>query len=233
MKTIVYIDGFNLFYGCLKHSDDKWLDLIKLFNRILKDQDPSTDIIKVKIFTADIRAKIATRGQLAHQAQQNYHRALKYVYADKVDIIKGNFSLDKINIPKYKQPIDKTDTVEVWKLEEKKSDVNLALCAYRDAVNNKVEQLVFVTNDSDIEPAIEFIKNDFQDKFKVGVIIPIRKRKPGKKHRPANQGLSNLADWTRSYITDEELSSSWLDDKIATNKKPILKPEYWKAEGNK
>ena len=66
MKTIVYIDGFNLFYGCLKHSDDKWLDLIKLFNRILKDQDPSTDIIKVKFFTADIRATIATRGQLAH-----------------------------------------------------------------------------------------------------------------------------------------------------------------------
>ena len=114
-------------------------------------------------------------------------------------------------------------------MEEKKTDVNLALCAYRDAVNNRAEQLVFVTNDSDIELALEFIKNDFQDKFKVGVIIPIRKNTSDNKHRPANQGLSNLADWTRSYITDEELSSSWLDDKIATNKKPILKPEYWKA----
>jgi len=229
MKTIVYVDGFNLFYGCLKHSDDKWLDLIKLFNRILNEQDPTAEIVKIKFFTADIRAKIASHSQLAQQAQQNYHRALKHLYADKVDIIKGNFSLDKANMPKYKKPIDKSDRVKVWKLEEKKTDVNLALCAYRDAVNNKAEQLVFVTNDSDIEPALEFIKNDFQDKFKVGVIIPIRKNTSDNKHRPANQGLSNLADWTRSYITDEELSSSWLDDKIATNKKPILKPEYWKA----
>jgi len=103
MKTIVYVDGFNLFYGCLKHSDDKWLDLIKLFNRILNEQDPTAEIVKIKFFTADIRAKIASHGQLAQQAQQSYHRALERLYADKIDIIKGNFSLDKANMPKYKK----------------------------------------------------------------------------------------------------------------------------------
>ena len=36
MRTLVYIDGFNLFYGCLKHSDDKWLDIHRLFRALLK-----------------------------------------------------------------------------------------------------------------------------------------------------------------------------------------------------
>jgi hypothetical protein len=34
METIVYIDGYNLFYGCLKHTKDKWLDLHTLFYAI-------------------------------------------------------------------------------------------------------------------------------------------------------------------------------------------------------
>ena len=43
MKTIIYVDGYNLFYGCLKHSLDKWLDIQKLlFDRIVRAQDPSS-----------------------------------------------------------------------------------------------------------------------------------------------------------------------------------------------
>jgi len=26
MKTVLYIDGFNLYYGCLRHSPYKWLN---------------------------------------------------------------------------------------------------------------------------------------------------------------------------------------------------------------
>jgi hypothetical protein len=29
-KTNVYVDGFNLYYGCLKGSPYKWLDIQKL-----------------------------------------------------------------------------------------------------------------------------------------------------------------------------------------------------------
>ena len=28
MRTIVYVDGFNLYYGCLKNTPWKWLDLV-------------------------------------------------------------------------------------------------------------------------------------------------------------------------------------------------------------
>ncbi len=36
MRTIVYVDGFNLYYGALKGSPWKWLDLLLLFETILQ-----------------------------------------------------------------------------------------------------------------------------------------------------------------------------------------------------
>ena len=30
MRTVVYVDGFNLYYGALKGTSWKWLDLVAL-----------------------------------------------------------------------------------------------------------------------------------------------------------------------------------------------------------
>lgn len=48
MDTIIYIDGYNLFYGCLKHTSFKWLDLHKLFAEqiVPGDVSPKNKIIK-------------------------------------------------------------------------------------------------------------------------------------------------------------------------------------------
>ena len=34
-RTIVYIDGFNLFYGLLQHKPNRWLDLVKFAEAIV------------------------------------------------------------------------------------------------------------------------------------------------------------------------------------------------------
>ena len=48
MKTIIYVDGYNLFYGCLKHSRDKWLDIHKLFfEQILIPQTPQARLVSI------------------------------------------------------------------------------------------------------------------------------------------------------------------------------------------
>lgn len=228
MKTIVYIDGYNLFYGCLKHSDDKWLDLVKLFQRLLNEQCSKVDSLHIKFFTADIKAKVATNGDDARIAQQSYHRALEQLYPEQISIIKGYYSLDKANLPAYQNPIDKNSKVEVWRLEEKQTDVNISLHAYRDAAKGLAEQLVFVSNDTDLEPALMAIREDFGDRHQLGVVIPVRNPKPKEKQRrPSNNRLSDKANWTRRHILDEELSASHLPDKIPTRKKPILKPKYW------
>lgn len=228
MKTIIYIDGYNLFYGCLKHSQDKWLDLHKLFHgHILGAQCPEAELVSIKFFTAEIKAKVATRGQEAHQAQQSYHRALNQCYPDHIEIIHGYYTLEMARLPVHRKPPDKTLTADVWKLEEKQTDVQMALTAYRDAIKGHAEQLVFVSNDTDLEPALGMIRQDLGQDIKMGVVIPMRKPKDDHPRRPPNASLSKHADWTRSYITEEELAASHLPEKIATKKKPIIKPSYW------
>lgn len=228
LRTIVYIDGYNLYYGCLKYSEYKWLDIYKLFSEhIIKVQSPDSTITQVKFFTADIKAKIATRGEKALQAQNSYHRALLHSYPDKISIIKGYYSLERTNLPKFQIPPNKKDRVEVWRLEEKQTDVNIALHAYRDAIKNECEQVVIVSNDTDLEPLLKMIRNDLGENIKIGIVIPINKPKIGKPHRPANKSLSQYANWTRQYLLEEELQSSLLPDMIPTKKKPIRKPDHW------
>jgi hypothetical protein len=52
MKTICYVDGFNLYYGCLKNTRHKWLDIHTLFSHILKEQDLAIELVELKFFTA-------------------------------------------------------------------------------------------------------------------------------------------------------------------------------------
>ena len=65
IETIVYIDGYNLYYGRLRNSNNlnfKWLDIVKLFQYILKAQNPNSEIIKIKYFTAPALGKFASHG---------------------------------------------------------------------------------------------------------------------------------------------------------------------------
>jgi len=224
VKTNFYVDGYNLYYGCLKHSPFKWLDLKSLLaDKILHTQDPNSELGMIKFFTADVRSKIASRGQSAQIAQFQYHRGLEQLYPNEISIIKGFYSLERANLPVFKQPPNKEDRVEVWRLEEKQTDVNIVLEAYRDASKGLVQQLVFVTNDSDIEPALKAIREDFGDTVRIGVVVPRLKSN----HRPSNVSLSQYADWTRHHILEDELQNSQLPDQIPTRKKPIKRPDYW------
>lgn len=228
MKAIVYVDGYNFYYGCLKYSSDKWLDIYKLFSLyVLKAQCPQVTELIIKYFTAPIHAKVASHGQQAQISQQNYHRALSTLYPSQIHIINGYYSLEKAKLLAYKQPPDKNNRVEVWKLEEKQTDVNIALTAYRDAVNRLADIFVFVSNDTDLEPALSAIRQEVGQTIQIGIVIPLRKSEPNAIKRPPNQRLSKYANWTRDYLTNDELANSHLPLKIPTRKKTIFKPEYW------
>src|SRR6266581_6668838 len=47
-RVVVYIDGFNLYYGVLKFSKEKWLNIERLF-KLLRPRD---FIVKIRYFTA-------------------------------------------------------------------------------------------------------------------------------------------------------------------------------------
>jgi uncharacterized LabA/DUF88 family protein len=221
MKTIVYVDGYNFYFGLLRHSPFKWLDLVKLFNSIIPTHCQEADIVKVKLFTAPTLAKFATQKQKASESQQRYWRALEVLYPEKIEIIKGYYSDTKQNAMLYITPPDKAQRVDVWKLEEKLTDTQMSLHIYRDALKDDVDQVVIVSNDSDMEPAAQMVKEDTTTKL--GIILP---RIKGSK-RTLSQKLINLGDWSNVGITEQQLTDALLPAKVPTKKKPIVKPDYW------
>ena len=52
-KSIIYIDGFNLYYGMLKNTKYKWLDLEAYFTRLRLDDD----VKEIKYFTSTVFGK--------------------------------------------------------------------------------------------------------------------------------------------------------------------------------
>ncbi len=92
---------------------------------------------------------------------------------------------------------------------------------YRDVIRDDCEQVLLVSNDTGLEPALEAIRQDIGNAIKIGVIIPIKKPVQGSGHRPANQRLSQYADWTRHHVLDDVLAQSQLPGKTLTRKKPL------------
>ena len=228
-RTTVYIDGYNLYYGRLRDSQHKWLDIVALFEQIVKIQDQESTVDAVKLFTAHALAKFATHGQKSVEAQQSYLRALELLYPERMQITRGIHSHDKTGtlLPEYiaGQPYDRLKRTRVWKIEEKQTDVNIAISMYRDAAKNLVDHQVLVTNDSDAEPTLKAIRED-SPHITVGVITPVRPPDSGGA-RSISASLERHAHWMRRYILDAELDAAQLPLRIPTKKKPIMKPEHW------
>lgn len=221
MKTIVYIDGFNLYFGLLKNTSFKWLNLPTLITEIVKIQNPNSNVEKIKYFTAPVKANFSIHKEKAPQSQNHYHRALLSVSDNKLEIINGYFDIDMSSPVLYSNPVDLNNRVNTWKLEEKQTDVNIAIEMYRDAAKGAVKQQVLVSSDSDIIPALRYIKKDFSD-IDLGLILPRKKQ-----NKRRNSKLSQVTDWTRNHINDDELEKHQLPNMVPTHKKPIYKPKYW------
>lgn len=228
MRTACFVDGYNVYYGLVHGTAFKWLDLTSLIEKVLRVQSPQNSLAKVYYFTSPVLPQLASNGVASHEAQHTYIRALK---SKGVEVVQGKHRLDKGKALERVEGVaaSRQRLVDIWSLEEKQTDVNLALSLYRFALKQRdlpdperVSQLVIFSNDSDFEPALAAVREDFPE-VSIGVIAPIRE---GMKRSPSGS-LKKHAHWMRSEIKDVELSSSLFPDRILTDKKPIFKPAYW------
>ena len=159
-KTLVYIDGYNLYYGLLKESpDSKWLNLRALVAAMFKEKH---EIRSIKFFTARVRTY--PHDIAAEERQKIYLQALAAFGG--VEIIEGFYSKKKIWLPHVN---GKCKTCEesyagmahVVKLEEKRSDVNLAVAALVDAMRSDADCFVLVTGDSDQAGTVYALRHEF------------------------------------------------------------------------
>ncbi|MFN7089994.1 MAG: antitoxin Xre/MbcA/ParS toxin-binding domain-containing protein [Allorhizobium sp.] len=108
--------------------------------------------------------------------------------------------------------------------------MNLALHLYDDALSGEVDQVVLVTNDIDLVPALEMLQSRCPHIVR-GLVIPTRKVGAGGGiEREANVSLAKLAHWVRRHISDEELRPSQLPEVVPGRRRASVKPRSWYAK---
>ncbi|MDR6680173.1 antitoxin Xre/MbcA/ParS toxin-binding domain-containing protein [Pseudomonas oryzihabitans] len=238
LRTRIYIDGYNFYYGCLKGTPYKWLDLLPLFAQqilpsiLVRDaagQPRSFDLLpspSIKLFTAPILETVA-KAPDSVSSQAQYHKALRLMHPGRIELIKGYYAVQEMKVrvvdaEQPKKPPKDCQELLAWKVEEKQSDVNLALQAYHDAITGQIDQAVIVTNDTDIAPALEMIRS--HTSVLIGLVVPTRDAT-----RRPNQALVEQAHWKRTHITVAELAACQLPRVIPDRRRPATKPDSWYA----
>lgn len=208
MKTLVYVDGFNLYYGCLKGTTHGWLNPVSLVKQLVR---PHHRIEKLKYFTARVSAVPTNRH--APALQETYLRALRTL--PEVELIFGHFLTSKA-----KRPLaDGSGWVTILRTEEKGSDVNLATHLVADAFLGRYQAALVVSNDSDLCEPIRVVTRDIG--LGVGVLMPLCR--PGRRKSRALQKVATF--W--KPIRRGAVAASQFPDVVSWKGQDIHKPDSW------
>lgn len=206
-RTCVYVDAFNLYYGALKNTPYKWLDLLALCKAYLK----GNDITAIKYFTAKVKARPNDPQQPARQ--QAYLRALSTHPC--VEIIFGHYLSHNVQARLATPPTQGSPFVTVIKTEEKGSDVNLATHLVHDAHLNRFDVAVVVSNDSDLLTPIQIVRKELGKQ--VGILNP---------HARPSKMLLQHSDFFKP-IRNGALQGSQFPDELTDRHGTIRKPVGW------
>jgi uncharacterized LabA/DUF88 family protein len=209
MRTRVYVDGYNLYYACLKNSPHKWLNIHQLAQSLL----PKNVIDKTRYFTARVSARPHDPTQ--PQRQETYFRALATI--PEIEIHFGHFLTHEVTMPDAASwRLGQYKPVRVIKTEEKGSDVNLATYLLMDAADNLFDVAVIVSNDSDLKEPIRLINQRFGKRI---VLL-------GSKQTRISGALKPLAHFIKQFGPGA-LAAAQFSNQLADSIGTITKPNNW------
>lgn len=210
MKTAFLIDGFNFYHSIEKLPRKlRWFDYDGYCRHFLK---PGDTLHSISYFTA-----------LAFWLPDSVSRHKIFIEACQakgLNVILGKFKSKnkKCPSPFKANPPSCPECPQCFvRYEEKATDVNIALNAYRLASRSEVEKIVFVSGDTDLIPAVKHIKNDFPQ-VRVEAVFPFNR---------ANVEFEQAVD--AHYRTRERILNRFqLPEKIQkANGKFIVRPVTW------
>lgn len=207
IKTYVYVDGFNLYYGSLRQSPYRWLDLEQLCRLLL----PPNDVQRINYYTARVGARVGDPDQPIRQMA--YLRALGTLPTVRVHY--GHYLSHAVWMPLERPAPGGPRYARVIKTEEKGSDVNLATHLVSDAYENAFDCAVLITNDSDLREPVSLVRNRLGKQ--VGILNP-------QKH-PA-VALTKVATFIKT-IRSGVLRVSQLPDVLRDSRGDFSKPAGW------
>lgn len=214
-SAVVYVDGFNLYKGQLEsRPENKWLDLERLFDSLLDDYE----IARIHYFTANVRGSANPEDPSAPDRQAAYLRALGHL--PRVTIHRSQFSIH----PSRARLRGTGDVrwADVWKVQEKGSDVKLAVQLVVDAVDQEYDAYVVVSSDSDLAAAIDVAINRCCGRH-VMVVYPRDER---------TRDFEKVGVRSTLYLRPSLVAQSQLPDAVpCRNGKIARRPSNWTKQG--
>ncbi|HMI80622.1 MAG TPA: NYN domain-containing protein [Solirubrobacterales bacterium] len=174
MRTIVYVDGFNLYYGACRAPGRKWLDVGALCERLL----PHEEIVKFAYCTANLRRD--PRDPELQDRQRLYHRALEAI--PHLEIHRGRFLEKRVKGSLVDATLGEQPRRTVTTFEEKGTDVNIASLMLMDGFEDRYEHAVLISNDGDLKMPVEIVSARLN--LPVTVVNPVLRRR-GKRRNKA------------------------------------------------
>lgn len=221
MRTSIYIDGFNFYYGAVAGTPYRWLNVVELCRRLL----PRNEVTKVRYFTALVKDTRSDRTKSVRQ--QTFIRALETL--PEIEVTYGSFLANVRRMPLARaRPEDAgiprlvslqrggPTSAVVLRTEEKGSDVNLASMLVADAFQGAFEAAAVLSTDSDLALPIELVRSELE--LPVGVLFP--------KGRYSVE-LDRVAAFRRTF-DDRLLRQCQLPEKLRDARgRTITKPAGW------
>ena len=215
MRTIVYIDGFNLYYGACRAPGRRWLNPLALAQRLL----PNDEIAEIAYFTANIKRDPEDPG--AQDRQRLYHRALQTIPI--LEIFLGRYISKRVRGDLVDAAPDELSRRTVLTYEEKGTDVNLATRLLLDGFNRRYESAAVISNDGDLKMPIRVVREELG--LHVTVVNPVLHSR----HRSAALSPDPLpvnASFIR--LSARDVTECQFPDQIVSPKGArLVKPEMW------
>jgi hypothetical protein len=206
MKTSVYVDGFNLYYGAVRGTPYKWLDIRRLCELIF----PKNEIHEIHYCTAIVQDPPWDRGKSTRQL--TFIRALE---TTGVEVHYGSFLSNVVTMPLAHPEPGGPRIVEVIKTEEKGSDVALGALLVAHGYQERYEAAIVVSNDSDLILPIEIVTKELR--LPVGLLNP---------HPRYAAELARVASFKRRIRTGV-LGAAQLPTSLTDEHGVITRPSSW------
>jgi uncharacterized LabA/DUF88 family protein len=160
-RVIVYIDGFNLYFGMREKGWQRyyWLDIRKQAINLLR---PRQQLVAVRYFTSRVSSSPTNPDQ--HKRQSAYLEAIGTLPDTSVQY--GHYLSKRAEC---------RACGAVWTYnEEKMTDVNIAIALTSDAFRNQFDTALLVSGDSDLTGPVLQVKQLFPAKRVVVAFPPAR-----------------------------------------------------------
>lgn len=204
-RVIVYVDGFNLYYGLRDQGWRRfyWLNIRRMIEGLLK---PNQQLISTKYFTSFVSSTPSDPDK--NRRQVAYLDVLGTL--PDFQIIYGHYLHNTQRCRKCGA---------TWVVpEEKMTDVNIATELMVDAFQNSFDTALVVSADSDLSGPIEAVHRLFHDK-RVVVFFP-----PGRSSKRLMQVANAFVSIRRNTLAQSQFS-----DQVSTPAGIVIRrPATWR-----